>query len=110
MTGRERLIQVYGIREIAAGAALLTAADKRPWVLARLAGDGLDMATLAPGVVRRDGRNRGRAAFALAATATVTPPTSPVPESLRAGTGRKGCGTTATAAASRRRRNACGER
>ena len=55
---REGLVRFYGLREIGAGIGLLTARDKAPWLWARVAGDGLDMATLAAGLhSRRDRRN-----------------------------------------------------
>lgn len=41
---------LYGVREITAGVGLLLADDKRPWLAARIAGDGLDAATLMAGV------------------------------------------------------------
>jgi hypothetical protein len=46
--GQGRIFQIYGLREIATGVGLLTAKDPTPWVWARVAGDLLDMATLAP--------------------------------------------------------------
>jgi len=47
MRGRETLLQAYGLREIATGIGLLASADPRPWLWGRVAGDALDMATLA---------------------------------------------------------------
>jgi hypothetical protein len=47
MPGREMLIQAYGLREIANGIGLLASTDPRPWLWGRVAGDALDMATLA---------------------------------------------------------------
>jgi hypothetical protein len=47
MRGQEGLIQAYGLREVANGVGLLLAADRRPWIMGRLAGDALDVATLA---------------------------------------------------------------
>jgi hypothetical protein len=44
--GRERLLQFYGAREIAAGIGILLARNPRPWVASRVAGDALDIATL----------------------------------------------------------------
>ena len=46
--GQGRVFQIYGLREIATGVGLLTAKNPTPWVWARVAGDLLDMATLAP--------------------------------------------------------------
>jgi hypothetical protein len=47
MRGHETLLQAYGLREIATGIGLLASEDPRPWLWGRVAGDALDMATLA---------------------------------------------------------------
>jgi hypothetical protein len=47
--GQERLLQAYGLREIAMGVAILAAKDPTPWIWGRVAGDALDLATLAGG-------------------------------------------------------------
>lgn len=47
MPGLEALIRAYGLREIVNGIGLLAADDPRPWLWARVAGDTLDMSTLA---------------------------------------------------------------
>ncbi|WP_181699030.1 cyclase dehydrase [Chthonobacter albigriseus] len=41
-------IQAYGAREIASGIGILAARDPTPWIWARVIGDALDLATLAP--------------------------------------------------------------
>jgi hypothetical protein len=41
------LLQLAGLREIAAGVGLLASRDPRPWMWARVGGDALDAATLA---------------------------------------------------------------
>jgi len=64
LEGRERLVQIYGIREIATGIVILLSADKTPGLWARVAGDALDAATLATG-------EQPRAAAAMAAVAPV---------------------------------------
>ncbi len=46
MRGLEGLVAGYGLREIATGIGVLTARERRPWIVARLAGDALDVATL----------------------------------------------------------------
>ena len=61
----------YGLRELVAGAGLLAASNVRPWVWARVAGDVVDLATLAAVAGGRNPR-RGTAALALAAVAGVT--------------------------------------
>lgn len=47
MQGQEGLIQAYGLREIGTGIGLLASEDPMPWVWGRVAGDALDLATLA---------------------------------------------------------------
>ena len=46
MRGREGLVRLYGLREVATGLGILAARDREPWIWARVAGDGLDLATL----------------------------------------------------------------
>lgn len=47
------LTQSYGFREIAAGVGILVSQNPEPWLWARVAGDALDMATLASGFEKR---------------------------------------------------------
>src|SRR4028118_2183053 len=49
MRGQERLIQAYGLREIATGVGILASRDPTPWIWGRVGGDALDLATLAGG-------------------------------------------------------------
>lgn len=71
MRGNERLIASYGAREIATGIGILASRDPTPWIWGRVAGDALDLGTLATGL---DGHNRQRenVGLALAAVAGVT--------------------------------------
>lgn len=46
MQGHEPLLRLYGAREIAQGIGILLARDRTPWLMARVAGDVLDLATL----------------------------------------------------------------
>lgn len=55
------LVRGYGLREIATGVGLLTQAKKAPWLWARVAGDALDLGTLAAGA-RRSNRTKWIAA------------------------------------------------
>lgn len=71
MEGRETLLRAYGLREIVNGAAILIADDPGPAVWARVAGDGLDIASLIPGLTE-DNPKRGNVALALAAVAGIT--------------------------------------
>jgi hypothetical protein len=71
MEERTGLIRAYGAREIAAGIGILTQKDPTPWVWGRVAGDALDLATLAGGLDERNPR-RGNVGIALAAVAGAT--------------------------------------
>lgn len=68
LRGRETLVQAYGVREVAAGVAILMSHDPTPWILGRIGGDALDLATLATGF---DDDNPKKANLA-AVTAAVT--------------------------------------
>lgn len=69
---RTRLIRAYGAREIATGLGiLLRDDDPAPWIWGRVAGDALDLATLAAGLDDRNPR-RGNVGLALAAVVGVT--------------------------------------
>ena len=69
--GRETLVQVYGLRELATGAAILASRDPTPWIWGRILGDAVDIATLATGL-REDNPNRANLVLAIAAVAGVT--------------------------------------
>ena len=71
LDGQEDLVRAYGVREIGTGIGLLAAEDPAPWVWGRVAGDVLDLATLATGL---HGRNRrlDNLTIAMAAVAGVT--------------------------------------
>jgi hypothetical protein len=68
--GAEGLIRAYGAREVATGIGLLLARDRRPWVQGRIAGDVLDLATLATAAIGN--RRPGGVALGLAAVLGVT--------------------------------------
>lgn len=57
----KNLLQAYGAREIATGIGLLTAKDPQPWLWARVAGDALDLATLAADLVSNNDKRRNTA-------------------------------------------------
>ena len=62
---------VYGLREVAVGAGILASQNPRPWVWARVAGDTLDLLTLA--AIRGNRRARpATVALALGSVAAVT--------------------------------------
>lgn len=71
MKGQEGLIAGYGLREIATGIGILASKDPTPWIWGRVAGDGLDLATLATAL---EGNNpkKGNVGIAMAAVASVT--------------------------------------
>ena len=55
--GRKRkLFRLYGIRETVAGIGLLLSVQRAPWLLARVGGDVLDVATLRRALRRRNPR------------------------------------------------------
>ena len=70
LRGREALLQVYGLREVATGLGILAARDPTPWLWGRVAGDALDLATLG-GALEDDNPGRSRAAVAFGAVAGV---------------------------------------
>ena len=69
--GHERLVQAYGVREVATGVAILASHDPTPWIWGRVAGDGLDLATLVTGF-RDDNPQKGNVGVAVAAVLGVT--------------------------------------
>jgi hypothetical protein len=71
MKGQEGLIAGYGVREIATGIGILASKDPTPWIWGRVAGDGLDLATLATAL---EGNNpkKSNVGIAMAAVAGVT--------------------------------------
>ncbi len=71
MRGQARLIQAYGVREIATGIGILASKDPTPWIWGRVAGDALDLATLATAVERKN-RKQENVGIAMAAVAGVT--------------------------------------
>lgn len=71
MEDEAEIVRAYGLREIAAGVGLLTQRDPTPWMWGRVAGDVLDMATLAIGLDHRNPQ-RGRVTMALGVIAAIT--------------------------------------
>ena len=65
------LIRAYGAREIMTGVGILALGDAKPWIWGRVAGDALDLGTLATGLDERN-RQRENVGLALAAVAGVT--------------------------------------
>ena len=71
MQGSETLVQAYGAREITTGIGILASKDPTPWIWGRVAGDGLDIATLVTGL-GEDNPQRANVGIALAAVAGAT--------------------------------------
>jgi hypothetical protein len=71
MKGQEGLIVGYGLREIATGVGILASKDPTPWIWGRVAGDGLDLATLAT-ALEGNSPKKTNVGIAMAAVAGVT--------------------------------------
>lgn len=71
MEGSTGLLRVFGLREIATGAAILASRDPAPWVWGRVGGDALDLAALGSALGPRNPR-RGRVGAAIGAIAGIT--------------------------------------
>jgi hypothetical protein len=71
LQGSERVLQAYGAREIATGLGLLLAARPARFLWGRVAGDALDLATLAAAATTRRGPARRNAQLAIGMVAGV---------------------------------------
>lgn len=71
MEEHSELIRAYGAREMVAGVGILAQDDPTPWLWGRVAGDVLDLGTLAMGL-RQSNPQRGNVGLAIAAVAGVT--------------------------------------
>jgi hypothetical protein len=71
MEERTDLIRAYGAREIMTGIGILSQQDPTPWIWGRVAGDAVDLATLAPGL-RTGNPSQRNVIVAVAAVAGVT--------------------------------------
>lgn len=65
------LVQAYGAREIGSGLAILLSPNPNPMVWTRVAGDLLDLATLAPGLMPGN-RRQANAAASFASVLLIT--------------------------------------
>ena len=73
LEGQENLVRAFGAREVVNGAYILARPDDPSGLIARLAGDALDIAALSQGLKRdEDDPGRTGATIALAAVAGVT--------------------------------------
>jgi hypothetical protein len=70
MRGKEDLVRAYGVREIVKGVGILSSSNPTPWLWGRVAGDALDLATLASAYPNTS--KRANVAIAIANVATVT--------------------------------------
>lgn len=71
MEDRKNLIRLYGFREMAKGIGILANDKPAGWVWGRVAGDALDLATLATGL-RKDNPKRANVLKAISAVLGVT--------------------------------------
>ncbi len=73
MPDKKGLLRFYGVREPAAGIAILTTPPRHraKWLWTRVAGDAIDLATLGWAIARAP-RSRGRLAAATASVVGVT--------------------------------------
>jgi hypothetical protein len=62
------LLRAYGARELVTGIGILALGDPKPWIWGRVAGDAIDIATLAKGL-GEDNPNRRNVELAMAAVA-----------------------------------------
>lgn len=69
--GRAPILKAYGLREVATGLGILTSPRPTGWIKGRVAGDALDLATLATGA-RRGNNRMGGLALAIGGVAIVT--------------------------------------
>jgi hypothetical protein len=67
-----KVVQAYGLREIAAGVGILAGRHPAGWLWGRLAGDVMDLATLGPELTNADSGRRRRVINAITAVAGVT--------------------------------------
>lgn len=74
MEDKTTLIRAYGVREITTGVGLLALGDPKPWIWSRIAGDAVDMATLASGMApgSQDNPRAGNARIAFGAVVAAT--------------------------------------
>ncbi|HZR08644.1 MAG TPA: hypothetical protein VFA79_08700 [Myxococcales bacterium] len=68
---RATLIRLYGLREIATGIAIFASGERALWLWARVAGDALDLVTLAAALNRTNPKRRN-AVIAAGNVAAVT--------------------------------------
>lgn len=71
LKGKQGIIRGYGVREAANGLFLLLSKKPAPWLWTRVAGDAIDLATLAQGKTRNKQQKRNLI-LALAAVGGVT--------------------------------------
>jgi hypothetical protein len=69
--GNGSLLQAYGLREFLGGLGILASRQKAPWLWARVAGDAIDLATLAPGLYSIRRNRQLASGLAVAAVAAV---------------------------------------
>jgi len=71
MEDRAGVIRLFGLREVATGAGLLSGSDPAPWIWGRLAGDAMDLTALGSGL-SPDNPRQENVGMAIAAVAGVS--------------------------------------
>jgi hypothetical protein len=69
--GKPELLQAYGVREFLSGLGILASRQKAPWLWARVAGDAIDAAALAPGLYSLRKSRQLTSGMAVAAVAAI---------------------------------------
>jgi hypothetical protein len=72
MDGRESLVRLYGLREIATGVGILAKRRPTEWMYGRIAGDALDLGSLTAGMQGAKRKHRRHILLAMGAVAGVT--------------------------------------
>jgi hypothetical protein len=72
MGRHETLIRAYGAREVATGVAILMSRDATPWIVGRVAGDAVDIATVATTALKAANPKQSHAVMAIGALVGVT--------------------------------------
>jgi hypothetical protein len=103
MKGSEPVLMAYGVREIVTGIGILTAKDQEPWILGRVAGDGLDILSLLKGV-SEDNPKQANVVGALAMVGGITAVDLLTAQALSEQKQKSGSGARRRLAAYRQRR------
>ena len=89
---RPNVLRAYGLREIITGVGILRSRQPRWWMWARVAGDAIDLATLAPPLASQNRRRQRNALLATLAVAGVAVADAVCASQLTAGAALEGGG------------------